>query len=287
MKLKQPPSPPSPPGRSAQGGRGKHSPPSAGIRPRELFDELVFVFVIVMFIKMFLVEHYKIPSGSMTPTLLGGTVIFVDVNGDQAKDLVYWENHRPLVFTRQGDRYLADDQTRVTGNQLRDWEARGLVHEQFDHILVNRLAYWFRWPRRGEIVVFKVPPAIFKIEAPIYVKRLVGEPGDRLTFTPDGHLIANDRQVTRPDFFRTQRYEVGVEAAVRESRPQPDFEYHPAGLGRQVIDSIHVAQGEAIVMGDNTRGSLDSRYWGGVPLPNFKGRAFLRIWPLTQFKLLQ
>jgi hypothetical protein len=47
-------------------------PASLGAKIRELTDELMLVFVIVMFIKLFIVELYKIPTGSMTPTLLDG-----------------------------------------------------------------------------------------------------------------------------------------------------------------------------------------------------------------------
>jgi signal peptidase I len=54
-----------------------------------------------------------------------------------------------------------------------------------DRILVNRLAYDFESPRRGQIVVFTAPPATAKCEfddpGSTFVKRLIGLPGDTIT----------------------------------------------------------------------------------------------------------
>ena len=145
---------------------------------RELTDELVFVFVIVMFIKIFIVELYRIPTGSMTPTLLGGLVARADVNNDGAVDIVFWDNFqlrpdRPHIFLSSGDyRLLAVDQ-RHDPIWTQMWHDAGLISNIFDRILVNKFAYWMREPRRGDVVVFKVPEPIFTPEAPIYIKRLV------------------------------------------------------------------------------------------------------------------
>jgi len=264
---------------------------------RELADELVFVFILVMFIKTFLVEHYKIPTGSMTPTLIGGYVAQVDVNGDGRKDLVYDGDSEPLnparllVFVNKGGRYEADPTLRPSFEQFQQWVVEGLFHRQNDHVLVNRFAYWFRPPQRGEIVVFKVPPSIFTLEAPIYIKRCVGEPGDTLSFeditaTRGGRLVANGQVVERPDFFRAWRYRPIIDTNSNGFSRQSEIEYRPINTEVFAIDSIHVPANKAYVFGDNTLSSLDSRYWGGVPLENFKGRAFLRVWPLMQFKFL-
>lgn len=248
---------------------------------RELLDELVLVFVLVMFLKTFLVEHYKIPSGSMTPTLLGGQVAYTTLDGRKA--LAYWNNvnYPPLVYTKQNGRYLLDEEATVDTNEL---NSAGLVHEEFDHVLVNRLAYWFHQPRRGDIVVFKVPPEIFKPEAPIYIKRLTGQPGDTLTFTPEGRLVANGQRVEQPGFFQTQHYLTQINDNP-EKYIRPDEEKtHLLNFDRWQVDKIHVPADKAYVFGDNStvNGSWDSRYWGGVPLNNFKGRAFVRVWPLSQ-----
>ncbi|MCL5270247.1 MAG: signal peptidase I [bacterium] len=277
-KAAPPPAPSTPPAKSP------------GARVRELADELVLVFLLVMFVKMFFVELYKIPSGSMTPTLLGGTVAFVDLNGDGHKDLVYWEDAtQPLAFVNDPvtGRYLANRtiQARFDAGNLPFIPDR-LKHNVFDRILVDKMAYWLRNPRRGEIVIFKVPARIFKPEAPIYVKRLVGEPGDLVTFDTEGRLVVDNRPVDRPAFFRTQRYKTTIFTRTDGYDDQPNVVYNTLDAFDRRILAIKVPPDKAYVFGDNTAGSLDSRYWGGVPLPNFKGRAFLRVLPLGRFGFL-
>lgn len=261
-------------------------PTSVTWKIREIFDELIFVIVLVMFLRLFIVELYKIPTGSMTPTLLGGAVARLDLDNDKDKDLVYLSpsGNRPLVFTWEEDRYVHNGLIRPNVSTIKQ---RGLIHNQFNRILVNKFAYWFSTPRRGDIVVFKTPRSIFRPEAPIYVKRLTGEPGDTLTFGDKGELIANGTPVTEPDFFRTQLYRDTVDPNTWGYSELPYADYTPVSRRTLRLDAIRVPEGQAFVFGDNTHGSLDSRYWGGVPMDNFKGLAFLRIsWPFKGFKFL-
>lgn len=274
------------PQEDARKREGAAEAPRGGTSLRELIDELVLVFVLVMFLKMFIVEHYKIPSGSMTPTLLGGQVAYLNFV-DGKKGLAYWTNinEAPLVYVKRDGRYLLEKNMQINTDELLR-EHR--VHEEFDHVLVNRLSYWFHPPRRGDIVVFKVPAEIFKPDSPVYIKRLVGEPGDTLSFVDDGRLVANGKLVTKPDFFQTQHYlthfsnDDNPRGHIQELLMETKSPGGALGYGSWEIDKIHVPLDQALVFGDNStpRGSWDSRYWGGVPLDNFKGRAFLRVWPV-------
>ncbi|HOE95466.1 MAG TPA: signal peptidase I [Candidatus Sumerlaeota bacterium] len=258
-------------------------------RLRDLADELVFVFVIVMFVKLFLVELYKIPTGSMTPTLLGGHIAHVDLNEDGRRDIIYFDQDQSyaLAFVWNGERYVARPDLNPDGPFLDRLIRAGRTGKQFDRILVNKLAYWFRGPRRGEIVIFKVPRSIYRREAPIYIKRLVGEPNDLLTFDPAGRLIVNGRLQEEPDFFKTQRYNPVIRVTTNHFERIPDIHYLPEDRHSVRLESIAIPEGHYYVFGDNTAGSLDSRYWGGVEQDHFKGRAFLRVWPLTQFNYLK
>jgi signal peptidase I len=254
---------------------------------REWADELIFVFTVVLFIKMFLVEIYKIPSGSMTPTLLGGDVAHVDVNNDRRKDIVFFEkNGTPNIFVRGDQRYIHSDDINITADQIRNWRNQGRISEQFDRILVNKLAYIFSPPKRGDIVVFKVPPRIFRVEAPIYIKRCAGEPGDHLAFTEEGRLIANGKVVEQPDFYRTQHYDPSIPRNQLQFT-LPYIQYNDSDPFKRRLAGIDVPPGEFFVCGDNAQGSLDSRFWGTVPFNHFKGRAFMRIFPLGQIKFLK
>lgn len=266
---------------------GKETPPREKSLIREWSDELIFVFLIVLFIKMFLVELYKIPSGSMTPTLLGGLVAHEDVNGDQKKDIVFWTDSRDaLVFVDQGERYVFTRDVRVSPQQAKTWHQAGLITPQFDRILVNKLAYNFKQPERGDVVVFKVPDRIYREEAPIYIKRLVGTPGEELSFDADGGLVVAGKPVESPGFFQTQRYVPVIEPHVGGFHERPEIQYTVQQGGLRET-SIRVPEGEYYVFGDNAHGSLDSRYWGGVPFEHFKGRAFMRVFPLFQIKLIK
>lgn len=264
---------------------------------RQLGDELFFVFVIVMFFKLFLVDLYKIPTGSMTPTLVGGQIARLDINGDGLRDLAYWLDEgsdlRTLKFMADGQGHLnmpqpptasvmpEQDPRFVSPAESNAWRRNGWAYRRYDRILVNKTSYWFHDPRHGEIVVFKVPPGIWRPEAPIYIKRLVGEPGDRVTFDPHGLAMINGTLLEKPDFFTRQYYSTRVSSLAHGFGEWPEITYQPSADSPQdlLISEIRVPPGHAYVMGDNTLGSLDSRYWGGVPIEHFKGRAFLRVFP--------
>lgn len=257
---------------------------------RETADEMIFVFLIFMFVSVFLVEHYKIPSGSMTPTLLGGKVARPDLNDDGKPDLVYWKGsleEAPLSFVQGEERLVAAPEIVPTQEQSKQWLEDRQVRLVNNRILVNKMSFWFRPPRVGDIAVFKVPEAIWKREAPIYIKRVVGEPGQTLTFDAEGALEIDGGRVTEPAFFQTQRYETRLYNMQPGFDYQDEIDYQREGLGRERIVCIRPDEDNYYMFGDNTRGSLDSRYWGGVPERNFRGVAFLRVYPFGQFARLE
>ncbi|MFW6286496.1 MAG: signal peptidase I [Candidatus Sumerlaeota bacterium] len=60
---------------------------------REWAEALIIAYLMAMFLRVFVVELFKIPSPSMTPTLLGTEaprhgVGYYDINGDERKDMV-------------------------------------------------------------------------------------------------------------------------------------------------------------------------------------------------------
>ena len=260
-----------------------------GPGPRGIFDEVLFVLLLVMFLRMFIVEIYKIPTGSMTPTLLGGAVSHIDVTGDETRELLFWDDQAaragPLMYRWNGERFVFSQRLMVPERHRRDWAERSLIRNQFDRILVSKLPYLFRRPRQGEIVVFKVLPEHYSPEAPIYIKRLVGEPTQTLSFTREGRLVADGELVREPEFFRHQQYDPTVPRG-RPTILQPEIEYEPLPGERLLIRRIDVPPGHVYLFGDNAHGSLDSRFFGALPIPHVKGRAFLRVYPFTQIRFL-
>jgi signal peptidase I len=165
-----------------------------------------------------------------------------------------------------------------------------------DFILVNKFSYGLRLPvlntkvlevgspRRGDVVVFRYPGMGPQDEQAgvDYIKRVVGLPGDRITFR-DRMLYINDELVGKQP--------VGVyigSGMGREMTGATLFEVDLDGRSHQILEmgpfgdpraenSWVVPEGQFFTMGDNRDRSLDSRYWGFVPEQNLVGKAFV-VW---------
>ncbi|TDJ31918.1 MAG: signal peptidase I [Gammaproteobacteria bacterium] len=188
------------------------------------------VILIVLIIRSFLFEPFRIPSSSMMPTLLIG-----------------------------------------------------------DFILVNKFAYGLRLPvlntkflefgepQRGDVTVFRFP----KDPSVDYIKRIVGLPGDRITYRDKVLFINGERMDQRPlgrFMDNTYRGEMrGADQLMEDlSGVQHDILVRPNVRGKNVIDFV-VPEGHFFAMGDNRDNSNDSRFWGPVPEENLVGKAFA-IW---------
>ncbi|HBF35222.1 TPA: signal peptidase I [Candidatus Sumerlaeota bacterium] len=276
---------------------------------REWFDALIIAFMLAMFIRLFVAELFKIPSASMTPTLLGTQadqgVSFYDVNKDGVEDMLLWrqgntgEWQLPDVYLRKGDHY---EYAGIADGTLPKIAAADMEQRQ-DRILVAKFFYWFAPPKRGDIVVFKVPETIFETNKPIYIKRAVGLPGETLTFEPtDGvrghmntmaHLVVDGKRAETPDFFQRQRYEFcdprGFEyRSVLRGYMEPfqhpiTATYKNWGASGAEISKIKVPDDSIYVFGDNTVSSMDSRYWGAVELARLRGKAIFRYYKNPSF----
>jgi signal peptidase I len=122
-----------------------------------------------------------------------------------------------------------------------------------ERILVNKFLYYFGEIERGDVVVFWYP------EDPelSFIKRVVGLPGETVEIR-GGELFVNGRAIEEPY----------VSELNADDRTFPAHEVRP---------------GHFFVLGDNRKGSNDSRSWGLVPKRYVYGRAFLRIWPPREF----
>jgi signal peptidase I len=175
---------------------------------------LVFAILIVLGLKAWVVNPYRIPSASMEPTL-------------------------------------------HCGRPTQDCEAGSS-----DRVLADRLIYHFRDPRRQEIVVFNAPKrAAIECQAGVYVKRIIGVPGDRWA-ERDGYVYIDGKRLSEPYVTPSRRDHENV----RLSDILP---------GRTVIP-----KSEYLMMGDNRVDSCDSRRWGLVPRSAIIGEVFLTYWPL-------
>jgi signal peptidase I len=118
-----------------------------------------------------------------------------------------------------------------------------------ERILVNKFLYYFGDIERGDVVVFWYP------EDPelSFIKRVVALPGETVEIR-SGAVFVNGTLIDEP-------YVSGANADLRS------------------FPALEVRPGHFFVLGDNRKGSNDSRSWGLVPQRYVYGKAFLRIWP--------
>ncbi|HSR11209.1 MAG TPA: signal peptidase I [Thermodesulfobacteriota bacterium] len=173
---------------------------------REYAEAIIIALVLALVIRTFVVQAFKIPSGSMEPTLEIG-----------------------------------------------------------DHILVNKFIYGikipftrinlFPWqtPQRGDVIVFIYPLEPDKD----FIKRVIGVPGDTVRVV-NKKLLINGAEVPDP-------HAVYKDDAVLPGDIQKRDNFGP----------VTVPKNSLFVMGDNRDRSLDSRFWGFVPLEDVKGKAFI------------
>ncbi|MCS6908759.1 MAG: signal peptidase I [Anaerolineales bacterium] len=126
--------------------------------------------------------------------------------------------------------------------------------ESGNYVIVNKLAYRFGKPSRGDIVVFRYPP---DPKREPYIKRVIGLPGDVVRVS-GGVVYVNEQPLSEPYI----------------SAP-PDYE----GIWTVPEDSL-------FVLGDNRNRSSDSHSWGMVPLKNVIGKAWIVYWPPQDWKIL-
>jgi len=128
------------------------------------------------------------------------------------------------------------------------------LHDQ-ELILVDKWTYLFRPPARGDVIVFTAPPQ----PTQDYIKRVIGLPGDTIT-------ILNTTVIVD-----------GV--TLNESYVNPNNQGN-------IYDYKHIHEvvppNDYFVLGDNRKGSSDSRDWGFVPRKNIIGRAAFVYWPLHE-----
>ena len=128
-----------------------------------------------------------------------------------------------------------------------------------DRVLVAKIVYRFRDPKRFEIAVFHAPARARKLcsEGGTYLKRVIGLPGEQVSERA-GYFYVNGKKLKEPylSFY------------TRDSVPKTWPRLGPK---------------EYFVMGDNRLGSCDSRAWGGVQRSAFVGPVIATYWPPTRW----
>ena len=204
------------------------------------------VILVVFLLRSFLFEPFKIPSGSMIPTLLVGDLILVNK--------FHYGVRLPVINKK---------------------------------IIANHD------PQRGDVMVFRYP----KDTSIDYIKRVVGVPGDEISYRAQQLYINGNRVPTEPlpEYYDedSMRYAPQFKESLGDvahhmlvnPRLQPFYgsddqrafpfrencSYNVEGL------TCKVPRGYYFMMGDNRDNSQDSRFWGFVPDENIVGKAFF-VW---------
>jgi len=206
---------------------------------------LVIAVSIALAIRQFVVEPFRIPSGSMLPTLLIGDHLFVN-------KLAYGPR---IPFT--------------------DLRLPGLREPERGDVVV------FEVGRPGGERIMPVDLAPEGTPSEAFVKRLVGLPGDRIVWK-NGTLTVNGKPLSvhtsgepfvdeHGRRFSVQHEDLGdCRHAILE---EPGYSDPTLNRG-----SILVESGRYFMMGDNRDFSRDSREWGTVRLEELKGPAAILYW---------
>lgn len=132
--------------------------------------------------------------------------------------------------------------------------------EPGDRIVVDKLSFHLHRVERGDIVVFRRPPAWPK-QYPDLVKRVIGLPGETIG-AHGGNVYIDGRVLAEPWLPR------GVTTGV-------------CGSGTGSFGPVRIPAGDYFMMGDNRADSADSRCYGPVPGRYIVGEVVFRYWPLS------
>lgn len=122
-----------------------------------------------------------------------------------------------------------------------------------ERLLVNRLAYVFGTPQRGDIITLHSPDAP-KGSRP-YIKRIIGLPGETVA-VQNGKVYINGQPLTEPYIMEPMTYTMSPEV---------------------------VPKGYYFVLGDNRNISDDSHIWGMLAKDRIIGKAWVVIWPPSKW----
>ena len=236
---------------------------SLGQKAYDIIKTLVPAFLLVLFIRSSIAEPFRIPTGSMVPTLAIGDQILVTKYDYGLR----WPLTRiPMTELKVPDR--GDVIVFVYPGSDIEVPKSHFVGKKFTADLTNdlpkKLSYWIDLP---------VPP----FTAIDFVKRVVALPGEEVKVENNVLFIngvpQNKTFEKEFTFVNSQCQPYDMEHKVEDLSGHSHDVLTAKSARVPNFPATTVPPGHVFVMGDNRDNSADSRSWGFVPLRNIKGKA--------------
>jgi signal peptidase I len=216
--------------------------PSLGEKVWEQVSTLGLAVLIALAIRAFVIEPFRIPSGSMLPTLLIGDHLFVN-------KFIYGAQ---IPFT--------------------DWRLPAIREPKRGDVVVFRVA------RDAQHIY----PADTRPDLPRddFVKRIIGLPGERIEVRSGGEVYVDGRAVAVDGQGHAFRDEYGryLDVGIEQLDQCPHLVLDDPSRPGQTRAAFTLKADRYFMMGDNRDNSNDSRKWGTVHFDDFKGPAFVLYW---------
>src|SRR5437868_8877720 len=278
---------------------------------RENCEVILVAIVVAVGIRSYFLQPFKIPTGSMQPTLngiighprtaptpnilrqiadfviLGRNYINVvsreddQISGIEQRKFFFFFTLSRLICQHQNFLVYASPETLshdfnvFPGRTYHRGEiiARGAV-DTGDQVFVDKFSYNFVKPHRGDVFVFRTNH--------ISGIRGVPETGSAFYIKRLGGLPGDELRIDPPFLYANGKIAEGFGfARVMAAKPP----YRGYALGRDYLtqpnQSFVVPEHGYFALGDNSYNSYDSRYWGPVPDENLVGRGLFVYWPFN------
>ena len=233
--------------------------------------------ILVVIIQRFYIGNFKIPTGSMIPTIQVGDRVFADMvsykfTGPKRNSIIVFKEpiENKVLYTKRAMGLPGETVKIQDGILYINGEATNF--RQYSNLGIGDNEW--RIPKKG----------------------------DKLEIIPAGNYN-KARNYTSIDIEKIQKELKYNSASVYEFMPNLKFVVNGEETGL-ILDFIHdkdvVAKlmvGETVevtldddyylALGDNTDNSFDSRYWGFVKGSRIRGRALVRFWPLNRIGLVK
>jgi len=287
---------------------------------RENCEVILVAIVVAVGIRSFFLQPFKIPTGSMQPTLNG--IIGHPMSAStplpalprQLAEFVLRGRNYINVVSRENDRLLQVEQKKFlfffTFSNLKFQHQQFLVYappvtlrqdfnvfpervyhrgevvargaiDTGDQVFVDKLTYNFVKPHRGDVFVFRTDH-ISGIAAD-------AESGQPFYIKRLAGLPGDTLRISPPKLYVNEKIARGH--GFERVMAAKDG-YRGYSLGRDYLAqpdrSFTIPAHSYFAMGDNSYNSYDSRYWGPVPEENLVGRGLLVYWPfIPHFGLIR